>query len=79
MDTEKILIAIEEKKKWEERAVLVEKQLEELKAKKTKLNAELKNIEEKLRYYGTLADSLREYTIAKASGLYFTEGGKRFK
>lgn len=79
MDTEKILLAIEEQKRWEERAVDVKKQLEDLDKKKKMLIAEMKTVDEKLRYYGTLADSFREYNVAKSSGKYYIEGTKHIR
>jgi len=79
MDSEKILIAIEEKKKWEERAIEIEKQLDELKEKKTQLHAELKLVDGKLKYYSALADSFREYNNVKASGRYFFDGSTQMR
>ena len=79
MDTDKILMAIEERKKWEARAASVEMQLEELREKRTKLGHELKAANDKLKYYGTLADNFREYNVAKASGLYYAEGSRHLR
>jgi chromosome segregation ATPase len=77
MDAEKVLLAIEEKRKWEHRAAETEKRLEELRTSKAILLSELKSIEEKLRYYTALADSQRQYNVAVASGRLFDVGGSR--
>ena len=79
MDTDKVLLAIEEKKKWEERATGVEAALEKLKERNAILSAELKAVQEKLRYYSALAESFREHSIARASGVYYVEGTRQFR
>jgi len=74
MDTDKILLAIDEKKKWEARTVEIESQLNNLKNKKTTLHTELKSVDEKVKYYSALADSFREYSVSVASGRYYVDG-----
>lgn len=74
MDADKVLLAIEEKRKWEERAAEVERQLGDLRARRKALQDEFRAVSERVRYYSALAESFREYSVARASGVYFQEG-----
>ena len=77
MDAGKVLMAIEEKRRWEERALETERQLGEVRKRKAALNAELKAVGDKAKYYGALADSTREFGIFAASGRLAEGGGRR--
>lgn len=77
MDAEKILIAIEEKRKWEARLTKTDEELQKLGKRKSALQRELRDVAEKLKYYTAISEAFREYSVAKASGIYPQEHSRQ--